>query len=219
MEVNGARARPRRADTTARDDATPTRTVVARCLRSSAPISRRVDAARGREHGRRCRLTHAGSLRFPRYGTGARYGASDSTRRRSSGTRRMTSSSVHFLKVTMPLNDTYQPTASAASASAAEPVKQCSTPTTPPRPASTTIARVSSSASRVWTTTGRRSSAASASWRRTRRAARRAASGRSGSRARTRRWRRRRAPRPRGCASRSRAGSKSAASCGCTPAV
>ena len=38
--------------------------------------------------------THAGSLRLPRWGTGARYGASDSTSRRSSGPRRSNSSSV-----------------------------------------------------------------------------------------------------------------------------
>ena len=57
--------------------------------------------------------THAGSLRLPRCGTGARYGASDSTSRRSSGTRRSSASSVHFLNVTMPLNDTYHPTSSA----------------------------------------------------------------------------------------------------------
>ena len=60
--------------------------------------------------------THAGSLRLPRCGTGARYGASDSTRRRSSGIKRRSASSVQFLNVMMPLKDTYQPTSIAARA-------------------------------------------------------------------------------------------------------
>ena len=72
----------------------------------------------------RVSATYAGSLRLPRNGTGARYGASDSTRRRSSGMERISSSSVHFLKVTIPLNETYQPAESATSARLAGPVKQ-----------------------------------------------------------------------------------------------
>ena len=59
---------------------------------------------------------------FPLKGTGARYGESDSTSRRSPGTSRSRSSSVHFLKVTIPLNETYQPASSANSASEWEPV-------------------------------------------------------------------------------------------------
>ena len=54
-------------------------------------------------------------------GTGARYGESDSTSSRSRGTSRSSSSSVHFLNVTIPLNDTYQPAAMACSASRVRP--------------------------------------------------------------------------------------------------
>lgn len=67
-------------------------------------------------------MTHAGSLRFPRNGTGARYGESDSSRSLSSGTNRSSASSAHFLKVTIPLKDTYQPDSIANSASEWEPV-------------------------------------------------------------------------------------------------
>src|SRR5665213_422270 len=50
--------------------------------------------------------THAGSFRCPRCGTGAKYGASVSTRIRSSGTKRAASRSAPaFLNVTMPLTE------------------------------------------------------------------------------------------------------------------
>src|SRR5689334_8490759 len=58
--------------------------------------------------------THAGSLRLPRCGTGARYGESDSANNRSFGTKRRSASSVQFLNVMMPLKETYQPASSAA---------------------------------------------------------------------------------------------------------
>ena len=67
-------------------------------------------------------LTHEGSLRFPRFGTGARYGESDSASRRSSGTSLSRSSSVHFLNVTIPLKDTYHPDSTAELASSCDPV-------------------------------------------------------------------------------------------------
>ncbi|MNT51716.1 hypothetical protein D3C72_1886980 [compost metagenome] len=48
-------------------------------------------------------ITLDGSLSFPRYGTGARYGESVSISRRSSGTLAATSCTVWaFLNVTMP---------------------------------------------------------------------------------------------------------------------
>ncbi len=69
----------------------------------------------------------------------------------------------------MPLNETYQPADERRLGQRrAMPVKQCSTPRTPAAPASRTIAAVSSSASRVCTTTGRSSSRASAELRRER---------------------------------------------------
>src|SRR5687768_1575015 len=76
-------------------------------------------------------VTYAGWFRFPRYGTGARYGASDSTRIRSKGIDLIRSSSVQRLKVTTPLNETYHPAFNAASASVVGPVKQWRTPRTP----------------------------------------------------------------------------------------
>src|SRR4051812_3535608 len=50
--------------------------------------------------------TYAGSLRLPRYGIGARYGASVSIRKRSAGTSlAIARRSAEFLKVTMPVNE------------------------------------------------------------------------------------------------------------------
>ena len=126
----------------------------------------------------------------------------------------------HFLNVTMPLNERYQPASRAVSASSIGPLKQWRTPTMPAWPASRTIAMVSSTASRVCTTTP-----AARLGRETQLGGegaplqRDAANDRSGSRGRTRRRRRRRArgsPRRRGG---SASGSNPDASCGCTPAV
>src|SRR6185437_3234217 len=51
--------------------------------------------------------TYAGSLRFPRNGSGARYGASVSTRTRSGGRAAAISRNApEFLNVRMPVNDT-----------------------------------------------------------------------------------------------------------------
>ena len=61
-----------------------------------------------------------------------------------------------------PENDRYHPAASATSASETGPVKQCRMPMTPMVPASWIMAAVSSTASRVCTTTGKCNSAPSA---------------------------------------------------------
>src|SRR4051794_32257794 len=107
-------------------------------------------------------VTNAGSLRFPRTGCGARYGLSVSARSNSGGTSRAAARrSYAFLYVTLPANETYQPRSSAAGRSCADE-KQCST--TGPSCASSR-ARVSSSAARVWTTTGFLVSRATASCR------------------------------------------------------
>src|SRR5262249_10406431 len=107
------------------------------------------------------RATYAGSFRLPRYGTGARNGLSVSVSNRSSGTRRdVARSSSAFGKVMIPAIETKKPSARPASASDGPPVKQCSTPRTSPPPSSRSTAIVSSSASRVWTTTGSDSSRA-----------------------------------------------------------
>src|SRR5262249_36845673 len=73
--------------------------------------------------------TFAGSFRLPRKGTGDRYGLSVSTSRRFSGTVAATRRrSAAFLYVSIPAKDRYSPIATPASAIAALPVKECSTP-------------------------------------------------------------------------------------------
>src|SRR6266508_1086035 len=104
--------------------------------------------------------TFAGSFGRPRRGCGARYGESVSTSSRSPGTARAAARrSYAFLNVTLPANETYQPCSSAGSSSPGDE-KQCIT-IVPSKLLS--AARVSSSAARVWTTTGMRSSRASSS--------------------------------------------------------
>src|SRR5690242_15171434 len=93
------------------------RAFAATCGPSSSGVVLRAAARRAT-----VRLTQAGSFRLPRYGTGARYGESDSASKRSSGMSRSNSSSTHFLNVTIPLKETYQPTSNASCASAREPV-------------------------------------------------------------------------------------------------
>src|ERR1051326_3757785 len=114
-----------------------------------------------------CR-TNAGSLRLPRWGMGARNGASVSTRRRSSGTVFSTArSSSDFLNVAIPEAEMKNPSSSAASARRCVPVKQWINPVNLPCPSSSCkIAMVSSSASRVCTISGSPSSQAAAMWAR-----------------------------------------------------
>src|SRR5258705_6889344 len=101
--------------------------------------------------------TNAGSHFWPRCGTGARNGASVSTSIWSAGSHfAMSWRSWAFLKVTIPLSETKKPRSRPLRASPAEPVKQWRTPATPPPlTAASRISAVSSSASRVWTTSGR----------------------------------------------------------------
>src|SRR6185295_17629408 len=77
-------------------------------------------------------FTNAGSLRFPRYGTGARNGESVSINIRSSGTSFAASRICCALgKVTFPEKEIMKPRSSARCACAGLPVKQCSTPASP----------------------------------------------------------------------------------------
>src|SRR3989449_3049033 len=65
------------------------------------------DSPRARASASATARTKAGSLRFPRWGTGARYGPSVSTSRRSGGQAVRRSVIVQFLKVIMPLKEKY----------------------------------------------------------------------------------------------------------------
>src|SRR5271170_2805768 len=100
--------------------------------------------------------TKAGSLRRPRWGTGARNGASVSTSTRSSGTSRaIARNSAEFLNVSTPEKETWSPSSRPVSASARDEVKQCSTASKAPTAISSRrIAATSSSASRAWITSG-----------------------------------------------------------------
>src|SRR5262245_40486665 len=70
-------------------------------------------------------LTNIGSLRFPRCGTGARYGQSVSTRIRSDGTERAISCKGNdFGNVTIPENEIMKPMLTAYCASLWPDVKQ-----------------------------------------------------------------------------------------------
>src|SRR6185437_13825170 len=125
------------------------------CCSSSAGSSARAWASAARVW-----TTLAGSFRFPRTGCGARYGESVSARMRSAGTwvaarRRSTA----FGKVALPANEMYQSRSSAVGSMCGDE-KQWRT-TVPAK--STSAPRVSSSAARVWITTGFPSSAASPS--------------------------------------------------------
>src|SRR5487761_237557 len=133
----------------------------AAALASIRPSSSAASPPRACASAARVYMTYAGSLRRPRADWGARYGESVSARIRSAGTwlaaRR---SSLAFGNVALPANDTYQPRSSAVGSSRGEE-KQCRTtvPSSAERAAS-----VSSSAARVWMTTGFPSSAARPSW-------------------------------------------------------
>ena len=73
--------------------------------------------------------TLAGSLRWPRSGTGDRYGLSVSTSSRPRGAAAATSrSSAAFLYVSMPANETCSPIATYASIAARVPTNECITP-------------------------------------------------------------------------------------------
>src|SRR3546814_1391106 len=73
-------------------------------------------------------VTHAGWLRLPRCGTGARYGLSVSTSRESIGHSLAASwRSVADGNVTIPLNDSIAPRSRQRRASSGPPVKQCNT--------------------------------------------------------------------------------------------
>src|SRR5204862_446473 len=105
--------------------------------------------------------TKAGSLRFPRWGTGARYGPSVSTSRRSGGQAVRQSVIAQFLKVIMPLKEKYAAIAIPAANTPGPELNECSTTgVSAPR----SIAATSSSASRACTTTGFRTSRARVSW-------------------------------------------------------
>src|SRR5438552_236891 len=119
------------------------------------------DSPRARASASATARTKAGSLRFPRWGTGARYGPSVSTSRRSGGQSVRRSAIVQFLKVIMPLKEKYAATAIPASNTPGPELNEWST-TGVPAPRS--IAATSSSASRACTTTGLRASLASVSW-------------------------------------------------------
>ena len=111
--------------------------------------------------------TKAGSLRWPRWGGGARKGASVSTSSLSRGTVRATSWMTSARgKATMPENEMQKPSTSARSASSRDPVKQWMTPPISSVSSCSRMAAVSVSASRVCTITGSPTSRASRSCRR-----------------------------------------------------
>src|SRR5207247_3864011 len=70
---------------------------------SSAPSKN--SAPRARASARATSRTNAGSLRRPRCGAGARYGASVSTKRRSAGQSDSRTEEVQFRNVIIPLNE------------------------------------------------------------------------------------------------------------------
>src|SRR5450756_738641 len=94
--------------------------------------------------------TRYGAFGRPRNGSGARYGASVSTRTRSSGTSRSAARSPSaFRKVTVPANDRYQPRSTQRRAISASPEKQCKTVRSG-APTSSRTASTSACASRSW---------------------------------------------------------------------
>ena len=181
-----------------------------RSARRARPRRRCARARARRPCGRRSRARSAGRGAAPARGTGESVSAS----RRSAGTAYAAERrSCAFLYVTLPANETYQPRSSAGSSSGSDE-KQCST-TVPSKPAS--AASVSSSAARVWMTTGLPSSAASCELlRRRRAAARRAARSRGSSRGPSRPRRRPSGARARRAARRRR---RPPASCGWMPSA
>src|SRR6266851_3032403 len=118
------------------------------------------DSPRARASAAATADTYAGSLRLPRWGTGARYGASVSTSSRSRGHAITRSASVQFLKVIMPLKEKYAAIAIPASNTCGPALNECRTIVArAPR----SIAAISASASRACTTTGLPSSVPSPS--------------------------------------------------------
>ena len=108
----------------------------------------------------RCATTWRGSLGLPRTGWGARNGASVSTSRRSAGTRAAASrSSGAFGKVTLPANEIQYPRARHSSRRSG--IEKQWRITRRPSAWVASRSRVSSSAARVWMTTGLSSSRAS----------------------------------------------------------
>src|SRR5437773_10157642 len=128
------------------------------CCTRLATVSPRSSAARAATS-----RTKPGSLRRPRCGTGARYGASVSSRSRSAGHSLMRCCSVQFLKVIMPLNEKYALIASPASQTASPDEKLCNTTAGGRGCRDRSSAAMSASAWRACTMTGLPSSAASAS--------------------------------------------------------
>ncbi len=102
----------------------------------------------GRRRPARC----GGRARAPAPGTGSR--SRPAAGRPGCAPRRRGSSAAPG-NVMIPENDRRNPSARASSASRAVPLKQWNTPPTSPPPSSRMMATVSSSASRVWMTTGR----------------------------------------------------------------
>src|SRR5437870_2147358 len=104
------------------------------------------DSPRARASASATARTKAGSLRFPRWGTGARYGPSVSTSRRSGGQAVRRSVIAQFLKVIMPLKEKYAAIAIPASNTPGPELNECSTTgVSAPR----SIAATSSSGSRA----------------------------------------------------------------------
>ena len=132
------------------------RTAPARCGWSVRPVPPTDTPTSPARHAAVC-ATNAGSFRFPRTGTGARYGLSVSTSSLSGGTSFATSRrSAAVLYVSIPANDRCRPTSRHARAVSASPVNECITPRTGPwRSNSARSTRTTSGpASRQWITTG-----------------------------------------------------------------
>src|SRR3989475_618688 len=121
------------------------------------------DCPRARASASATARTKAGSLRLPRWGTGARYGPSVSTSSRSGGQAVRRSVIVQFLNVIMPLKEKYAAIANPASNTLGPELNECSTTVVA---TSRSIATMSTSASRARARTASRSgsNAASPRW-------------------------------------------------------
>ena len=146
------------------------------------------DAARARRRSARCASTNAGWLRSLRTAAALRYGASVSTSRRSSGTRSAASREVAGARVGDVAGERDPHSGCSRHSSRRSGIeKQCRITRTPSA-RSRSVAIVSSSAARVWITSGLPVVARELDLGvRTRAAGRRAARGRGSSRGRSRR--------------------------------
>src|SRR5664280_2018037 len=108
-------------------------------------------------------FTNAGSQRWPRWGTGARYGQSVSSMNLSGGAAATASRTFcEFLKVTMPVKLTSEPMARICSSRSTDSPKQWKTPRTLPANG-LSCASVSSNEARWWMTQFSPDSAATSS--------------------------------------------------------